>query len=95
MDVDPKQYIDELLKLAKDRGTMMLSSPSFLTDEEWRQAGAIARTKGPLTDLDKIRFIGEHDQFARSHFLDLFLELERVYSLVNWLAKEREHRQSG
>ena len=98
-DVSPavvERHIQEVLDDADRRGTYLLSSPSHLTDADWKDITEIAHTYWPnpkeITVAQKMAFMQRHDHAAIGHFLDFVFELERVYSILNWLKDEREKR---
>jgi len=75
---DPKPYIDEAAKNAKDRGSYMLASPSHLTDEQWKRVGDMVRKKGPLNDVEKLIFMTESRHLQSLYFMVLLFECERL-----------------
>ncbi|MEK7064398.1 MAG: hypothetical protein AAB973_02195 [Patescibacteria group bacterium] len=93
--LDRKLYSDEAKVDAEKRGSMMLSSPSFLNDDDWGKAQLIARKQGPLSLGEMARFKIEHDSFARAHFLDLVFECERLYSIINNMAVNDDNKKEA
>ena len=87
MKIDPTPYIEEAKRDAQKRGNLSLISPSSITDEDWATANSLIRKRGPLSEAEMLVFRYEHDSFALSHFLDLFFECERLYCIINNMAK--------
>lgn len=88
--IDPRRYIDEAAADAKKRAFFSLVSPSWMNDADWEKANSLIRTKGPLTEIEKIFFMQDHDRFTSQHFMDLFFECERLYAIINWLTRPEE-----
>jgi hypothetical protein len=86
-------HIEEAIEEASSRSRRILSLPSFLSDEDWREAMLLLRGAGQeLSGTAKGLFTVRRDAFAKTHGLDLIMECERLYEIVRLLAEERANR---
>jgi|SRR4051812_27823148 hypothetical protein len=86
-------HIEEAIEEASSRSRRILSLPSFLSDEDWREAILLLRGAGQeLSGTAKGLFTVRRDAFAKTHALDLIMECERLYEIVRLLAEERANR---
>ena len=86
-------HIEEAIEEAARRSRRVLSLPSFLSEEDWREAVLLLRGAGQeLSGTAKGLYAIRRDAFAKTHALDLIMECERLYEIVRLLAEERATR---
>src|SRR5581483_3537111 len=86
-------HIEEAIEEAAGRSRRILTLPSFLSDEDWREAMTLLRGAGQdLSGTAKGLFTVRRDAFAKMHALELIMECERLYEIVRLLAEERANR---
>lgn len=85
---------DEIIRTAiedaEKRSPRILASPSHLSDADWAEAVAITRMKGPLSPVEGILYMSRHDHFAKTHFLGLVFECERLHEIIRQLAAKSD-----
>ena len=86
-------HIEEAIEEAARRSRRVLSLPSFLSEEDWREAMLLLRGAGQeLSGTAKGLYTLRRDQFGKTHTLDLIMECERLYEIVRLLAEDRASR---
>jgi hypothetical protein len=86
-------HIEEAIQEAANRSRRVLTLPSFLSDEDWREAMMLLRGAGQeLSGTAKGLYAVRRDAFAKTHALELIMECERLYEIVRLLAEERASR---
>ena len=86
-------HIEEAIAEAASRSRRILTLPSFLSDEDWREAMTLLRGAGQdLSGTAKGLFTVRRDAFAKTRALELIMECERLYEIVRLLAEERASR---
>jgi hypothetical protein len=86
-------HIEEAITEAASRSRRVLSLPSFLSDEDWREAMMLMRGAGQeLSGTAKGLYAVRRDAFAKTHVLELVMECERLYEIVRLLAEDRAGR---
>ena len=86
-------HIEQAIEEAAGRSRRILTLPSFLSDEDWREAMVLLRGAGQdLSGTAKGLFTVRRDAFVKGHGLELIMECERLYEIVRLLAKERAQR---
>lgn len=87
-------HIEEAIEEAAARSRRILSLPSFLSDEDWREAVMLMRGAGQeLSGTAKGLYTVRRDAFAKTRGLELIMECERLYEIVRLLAEERANRK--
>jgi hypothetical protein len=91
-----RDYINSALGESSRRSSHVLSTSSFLSDADWREALALVRGAGE--DLDwSAKSLGmiRRDAFGKAHLLDLIQECERLYEIIRLLGEERDGPQAA